>query len=200
MTLGSNVSPRGFAQRLTENGAANQHPSARYFPQAATSQPRAPYRGHGGLAQQPRLGYVASVATRANNAMVCFCRILLQKSAAVDWAAVPFPRRERRLCRTGPDAFTQLRCYAMRMRHVSRAAASGARKAAIPNVGCVGMAEDGICRSKGALDAARRKHEKNAADIQAQIEALEERSRAEIAHWEKEKARLEAALRRARGG
>ncbi len=122
------------------------------------------------------------------------------------------------------------------------------RKAAIPNVGCVGMAEDGICRSKGhqrgagerwitwdfenrshratrdaararrrgrpakgtrataaskaqsALDAARRKHEKNAADIQAQIEALEERSRAEIAHWEKEKARLEAALRRARGG
>jgi hypothetical protein len=35
---------------------------------------------------------------------------------------------------------------------------------------------------------------------QAQIEALEERSRAEIAHWEKEKARLEAALRRARGG
>jgi hypothetical protein len=36
--------------------------------------------------------------------------------------------------------------------------------------------------------------------IQAQIEALEERSRAEIAHWEKEKARLEAALRRARGG
>ena len=128
MTLGSNVSPRGFAQRLTENGAANQHPSARYFPQAATSQPRAPYRGHGGLAQQPRLGYVASVATRANNAMVCFCRILLQKSAAVDWAVVPFPRRERRLCRTGPDAFTQLRCYAMRMRHVSRAAASGAKR------------------------------------------------------------------------
>jgi hypothetical protein len=28
-------------------------------------------------------------------------------------------------------------------------------------------------------------------------EALEERSRAEIAHWEKEKAPLEAALRRA---
>ena len=62
----------------------NQHPSARYFPQAATSQPRAPYRGHGGLAQQARLGYVASVATRANNAKVCFWRILLQKSAAVD--------------------------------------------------------------------------------------------------------------------
>jgi len=57
-----------------------------------------------------------------------------------------------------------------------------------------------VAKAQSALDAARRKHEKNAADIQAQIEALEERSRAEIAHWEKEKARLEAALRRARGG
>jgi hypothetical protein len=33
----------------------------------------------------------------------------------------------------------------------------------------------------------------------AQLEALEERSQAEEARWEKEKARLEAALRRARG-
>ena len=57
-----------------------------------------------------------------------------------------------------------------------------------------------VAKAQSALDAASRKHEKNAADIQAQIEALEERSRAEIAHWEKEKARLEAALRRARGG
>jgi type IV secretory system conjugative DNA transfer VirD4/TraG family protein len=57
-----------------------------------------------------------------------------------------------------------------------------------------------VAKAQSALDAARRKHEKNAADIQAQIEAPEERSRAEIAHWEKEKARLEAALRRARGG
>jgi flagellar motility protein MotE (MotC chaperone) len=54
-----------------------------------------------------------------------------------------------------------------------------------------------VAKAQSALDAARRKHEKNAADIQAQIEALEERSRAEIAHWEKEKAPLEAALRRA---
>jgi hypothetical protein len=53
--------------------------------------------------------------------------------------------------------------------------------------------------AQSALDAARRKHEKNAADIQAQLEALEERSQAEEARWEKEKARLEAALRRARG-
>jgi hypothetical protein len=36
-------------------------------------------------------------------------------------------------------------------------------------------------------------------DIQAQLEALEERSQAEEALWEKEKARLEAALKRARG-
>ena len=48
-------------------------------------------------------------------------------------------------------------------------------------------------------EAARRKHEKNAADIQTQIEVLEEMSQAEDAHWEKERERLEAALRRARG-
>jgi hypothetical protein len=51
-------------------------------------------------------------------------------------------------------------------------------------------------KAQSALDAARREHEKNASDIQAQ---LEERSQAEEARWEKEKARLEAALRRARG-
>ena len=53
--------------------------------------------------------------------------------------------------------------------------------------------------AQSALDAARRKHEKIASDIQAQLEALEETSQAEGARWEKEKARLEAALRRARG-
>jgi hypothetical protein len=35
--------------------------------------------------------------------------------------------------------------------------------------------------------------------IQTQIEVLEEMSQAEDAHWEKERERLEAALRRARG-
>jgi hypothetical protein len=54
-------------------------------------------------------------------------------------------------------------------------------------------------KAQGVLDAARRKHEEKAADIQAQIQTLEQRSRTEEAHWEKEKARLEAALRRARG-
>jgi hypothetical protein len=53
--------------------------------------------------------------------------------------------------------------------------------------------------AQSALDAARRKHEKIASDIQAELEAIEERSQAEGTRWEKEKARLEAALRRARG-
>ena len=50
-----------------------------------------------------------------------------------------------------------------------------------------------------SLDAARRKHEKNATDIQAQIELLEKRAQAEEARWEKERSRLDLALRRARG-
>ncbi|WP_050418899.1 hypothetical protein [Bradyrhizobium tropiciagri] len=50
-----------------------------------------------------------------------------------------------------------------------------------------------------ALDAARIKHEKNASDIRGQLERLEERAQAEEARWEKERVRLEAALRRARG-
>jgi hypothetical protein len=56
-----------------------------------------------------------------------------------------------------------------------------------------------IDKAQSALDAARREHEKNASDIQAQLEALEERSQTEETRWEKEKARLEAALRGARG-
>jgi hypothetical protein len=50
-----------------------------------------------------------------------------------------------------------------------------------------------------SLDTARRKHEKNATDIQAQIELLEKRAQAEEARWEKERSRLDVALRRARG-
>jgi hypothetical protein len=56
-----------------------------------------------------------------------------------------------------------------------------------------------VDKAQSALDTARRKHEKSAADIQTQIEVLEEMSQAEDAHWEKERERLEAALRRARG-
>ena len=56
-----------------------------------------------------------------------------------------------------------------------------------------------IDKAQSSLDAARRKHEEIAADIQAQIEALQKKSQAEDARWEKEKSRLEAALRRAQG-
>jgi hypothetical protein len=56
-----------------------------------------------------------------------------------------------------------------------------------------------VDKAQGALDAARRKHEEKAADIQQQFEVLEVSARDEEARWEKEKARLEAALRRARG-
>jgi hypothetical protein len=56
-----------------------------------------------------------------------------------------------------------------------------------------------IDKAPGALDAARRKHEEKAVGIRAELKALEEESRAEEARWEKEMARLQAALRRPRG-
>ena len=59
--------------------------------------------------------------------------------------------------------------------------------------------QEAVDRAQAALDTARRKHDGNAADIQAKLEALEERSRTEEARWEKERSKLEALLRRARG-
>ena len=59
--------------------------------------------------------------------------------------------------------------------------------------------QQAVDKAQSALDAAHRKHETNAANIQAQMEALKEKARAQKAHWEKEKGELEAALRRARG-
>jgi cobalamin biosynthesis Mg chelatase CobN len=56
-----------------------------------------------------------------------------------------------------------------------------------------------VDKAQSALDAARQKHEEKAAGIQAELEALEEKSRAEQARWEKERERLVTALRRARG-
>jgi hypothetical protein len=58
--------------------------------------------------------------------------------------------------------------------------------------------QERIDRAQAALDTARRKHDGNAADIQAKMEALEERSRTEEARWEKERSKLEALLRRVR--
>jgi hypothetical protein len=59
--------------------------------------------------------------------------------------------------------------------------------------------QEAIDQAQAALDTARRKHDENAADIQAKLEALEERLRTEEAQWEKERSKLEALLRRARG-
>jgi hypothetical protein len=56
-----------------------------------------------------------------------------------------------------------------------------------------------IEKAQNALDTARRRHEENAADLQAELERIEEKMQAEEARWTKEKARLEAALQRARG-
>ncbi|WP_346732533.1 hypothetical protein [Bradyrhizobium sp. 188] len=48
------------------------------------------------------------------------------------------------------------------------------------------------------MDKAEREQAKRAAAIQAEVEAREKRSQTEQARWDKEKGRLEAALRRAR--
>src|SRR3954447_91385 len=59
--------------------------------------------------------------------------------------------------------------------------------------------QQGIDKAQAALDKAGQAHAKRAAAIQAEVEALEKTSQIEEARWDKEKERLEAALRRARG-
>jgi hypothetical protein len=59
--------------------------------------------------------------------------------------------------------------------------------------------QQAVEKAQAALDKAEQEHAKRAAAIQAEIEALEKRSQTEEARWDKEKERLEAALRRARG-
>jgi hypothetical protein len=56
-----------------------------------------------------------------------------------------------------------------------------------------------VDKAQAALDKAEQEHAKRAAAIQAEVEALEKRLQTEEARWHKEKERLEAALRRARG-
>jgi colicin import membrane protein len=58
--------------------------------------------------------------------------------------------------------------------------------------------ERATTKAQAALDTAEREHAKRAADIQAEIEALEKRLRAEDDRWGKERERLQAALRRTR--
>lgn len=59
--------------------------------------------------------------------------------------------------------------------------------------------QQAVDKAQAALDKAEQEHAKRAAAIQAEVEALEKRSQAEKTRWEKEKERLGAALRRARG-
>ena len=58
--------------------------------------------------------------------------------------------------------------------------------------------QEAVAKAQAALDKAEREHAKRAETIRAQVEALENRSQAEDARWDKEKQRLEAALRRVR--
>ncbi|RZN33772.1 cell envelope biogenesis protein TolA [Bradyrhizobium sp. Leo121] len=58
--------------------------------------------------------------------------------------------------------------------------------------------QQAVSKAQSALESARRKHEQKASEIQAERDALEQRFEAEEARWDKEKAHLEAALRRAR--
>ena len=57
--------------------------------------------------------------------------------------------------------------------------------------------QQAVGKAQAALDKAEQEHAKRAAVIQAEVEALEKRSQAEKARWDKEKERLETALRRA---
>jgi hypothetical protein len=56
-----------------------------------------------------------------------------------------------------------------------------------------------IDKAQAALDRAEAEHSDRAAAIRAEAEALEKRSHAEEARWDKERERLTAALKRARG-
>jgi hypothetical protein len=58
--------------------------------------------------------------------------------------------------------------------------------------------QQAVDKAQAALDEAEQEHAKRAAAIQAEAKAIEQRSQAERARWDKEKERLEAAVRRAR--
>ncbi|SED04020.1 cell envelope biogenesis protein TolA [Bradyrhizobium erythrophlei] len=59
--------------------------------------------------------------------------------------------------------------------------------------------QQAVDKAQAALDEAEQEHAKRVAAIRAEVEALEKKSQTEDARWDKEKERLEAALRRARG-
>ena len=55
-----------------------------------------------------------------------------------------------------------------------------------------------IAKAEAALAKAKREHDEQLKDIEAERAAIDERSQAETARWEKQKAELETALPRAR--
>jgi colicin import membrane protein len=57
--------------------------------------------------------------------------------------------------------------------------------------------EEAIAKAERALEAAKRDHETKIKTIANDFAAVERRSQAEDARWKKQKAKLEAALRRA---
>jgi colicin import membrane protein len=59
--------------------------------------------------------------------------------------------------------------------------------------------QEAIARAEVAIAEAKRDHDKRASTIETDRAALEKRSQAEDARWEKQKEKLESALRRARG-
>lgn len=59
--------------------------------------------------------------------------------------------------------------------------------------------QEAVDKALAALETAEREHAKRAAAIQLEVDALEKKSQAEDARWDKERGRLEAALRHARG-
>ena len=58
--------------------------------------------------------------------------------------------------------------------------------------------QQAVDKAQTALGKAEGEHARRAAAIQAEVKALEKRSQAEDARWDKKKKQLEAALRRAR--
>jgi hypothetical protein len=59
--------------------------------------------------------------------------------------------------------------------------------------------QQAVDKAQSSLDKAELAHAERAGAIQAEADAIEKRAQAENARWRKEKERLDAALRRARG-
>jgi hypothetical protein len=56
-----------------------------------------------------------------------------------------------------------------------------------------------VAKAQEALEKAKREHDRRASAIEAERSAVEKRSQAEEARWDKQKNKLESALRRAHG-